>query len=132
MRVKSEKISEKCGRICPGIPSAATAAGHKKSEKCPLTDAGSNSSAAAKAHKTGISGLHEADIEGTDWSTSDDARRFACYEQATYHAPTRQTQSILNFEELDPRPVSNSYRARNDDDDLLEELDGRPGWSKYR
>jgi len=28
--------------------------------------------------------------------------------------------------------VSNSYRARNDDDDLLEELDGRPGWSKYR
>lgn len=89
-------------------------------------------SAAAKAHKAGISGLHEVDIEGTDWSASDDARRFACYEQATYHAPTRQTQSILNFEEIDPRPVSNSYRAKNDDDDLLEELDGRPGWSKYR
>lgn len=89
-------------------------------------------SAAAKAHKAGISGLHEADIEGSDWSTSDDARRFACYEQATYHAPTRQTQSILNFEELDPRPVSNGNRARHDDDDLLEELDGRPGWSKYR
>ncbi|MEE4652438.1 ImmA/IrrE family metallo-endopeptidase [Pseudomonas alliivorans] len=89
-------------------------------------------SAAAKAYKAGISGLLEVDIEGSDWSTSDDARRFACYEQATYHAPTRQTQSILNFEEMDPRPVSNSYRARNDDDDLLEELDGRPGWSKYR
>jgi hypothetical protein len=89
-------------------------------------------SAAAKAHKAGISGLHEADIEGSDWSTSDDARRFACYEQATYHAPTRQTQSILNFEELDPRPVSNVYRAKHDDEDLLEELDGRPGWSKYR
>ncbi|WP_082066413.1 ImmA/IrrE family metallo-endopeptidase [Pseudomonas oryzihabitans] len=89
-------------------------------------------SAAAKAHKAGKSGLHEVDIEGTDWSTSDDARRFTCYEQATYHAPTRQTQSILNFEEMDPRPVSSSYRARNDDDDLLEELDGRPGWSKYR
>ena len=89
-------------------------------------------SAAANAHKTGISGLHEADIEGADWSHSDDARRFACYEQATYHAPTRQTQSILNFEEFDPRPVSNGYRARHDDDDMLEELDGRPGWSKYR
>jgi len=89
-------------------------------------------SAAAKAHKAGISGLHEADIEGSDWSTSDDARRFACYEQATYHAPTRQTQSILNFEELDPRPVANGYRAKHDDEDLLEELDGRPGWSKYR
>lgn len=89
-------------------------------------------SAAANAYRAGISGLHEADIEGTDWSTSDDARRFACYEQATYHAPTRQTQSILNFEELDPRPVSNGYQARHDDDDMLEELDGRPGWSKYR
>lgn len=89
-------------------------------------------SAAAKAHKDGISGLQEADIEGTDWSSSDDAHRFACYEQATYHAPTRQTQSILNFEELDQRPVSNDYRANHDDDDLLEELDGRPSWSKYR
>lgn len=89
-------------------------------------------SAAANAYKAGISGLHEADIEGTDWSTSDDARRFACYEQATYHAPTRQTQSILNFEELDPRPLSNGYQAKHDDDDLLEELDGRPGWSRYR
>jgi hypothetical protein len=89
-------------------------------------------SAAATAHKAGISGLHEADIEGTDWSSSDDARRFACYEQATYHSPTRQTQSILNFEELDQRPVSNGYRANHDDDGLLEELDGRPGWSKYR
>lgn len=89
-------------------------------------------SAAAKAHKAEISGLHEADIEGTDWSTSDDARRFSCYEQATYHAPTKQTQSILNFEEVDQRPVSIGYRARHDDDDLLDELDGRPGWSKYR
>lgn len=89
-------------------------------------------SAAAKAYKAGISGLHEADIDGSDWSTSDDARRFACYEQATYHAPTRQTQSILNFEELDPRPVSSGYRAKHDDEDLLEELDGCPGWSKYR
>lgn len=89
-------------------------------------------SAAAKAHKTGISGLHEADIEGADWSHSDDARRFACYEQATYHLPTRQTQSILNFEELEQRPVSNGYRSNHDGEGLLEELDGRPGWSKYR
>jgi len=88
-------------------------------------------SAAAKAYKAGISGLHEADIGGTDWSSSDNARRFACYEQATYHVPTRQTQSILNFEELDQRPMSNGYRAKYDDDDLLEELDGRPDWSKY-
>lgn len=89
-------------------------------------------SAAAKAFKTGISGLHEADIEGTDWSNSDDARRFACYEQATYHAPTRQTQSILSFEEVVRRTVSSGYKANHDNDGLLDELDGYPGWSKPR
>jgi hypothetical protein len=91
------------------------------------------SSAAAKAFMSGASGFHEADSEGLDWSNSDDARRFACYEQATYHAPTKQTQSILIFEELEQRPVSSGYRhARDDRDDLLEELDGYPGWSKPR
>lgn len=90
-------------------------------------------SAAAKAFKAGISGLHEADSEGTDWSHSEDARRFTCFEQATYHAPTKQTQSILIFEELDERPVSTGYRnSRDDDDCLLDELDGFPGWSKPR
>lgn len=88
-------------------------------------------SAAAKAFKAGISGLHEADGDGIDWSRSDDARRFACYEQATYYAPAKQTQSILIFEELDQRPVSNGYR-NSPDDGLLEELDGYPGWSKPR
>lgn len=90
-------------------------------------------SAAAKAFKSGISGLHEADTEGLDWSNSDDARRFACYEQATYYAPAKQTQSILIFEELDQRPASNGYRSsRHEDDGLLDELDGYPGWSKPR
>ncbi|MCD7042534.1 ImmA/IrrE family metallo-endopeptidase [Pseudomonas sp. MAFF 311095] len=89
-------------------------------------------SAAAKAFRAGIGGLYEADTEGTDWSHSDDARRFACFEQATYHLPTKQTQSILIFDELDHSPVSSGYRAVHDDDGFLEELDGRPGWSKYR
>lgn len=90
-------------------------------------------SAAAKAFNSGISGLHEADSEGLDWSNSDDARRFACYEQAIYYAPAKQTQSILIFEEFDERPVSTGYRSSRDDDDgLLDELDGFPGWSKPR
>ncbi|HDQ4123537.1 MULTISPECIES: ImmA/IrrE family metallo-endopeptidase [Pseudomonas] len=90
-------------------------------------------SAAAKAFMSGASGFHEADAEGLDWSNSDDARRFACYEQTTYHAPTKQTQSILIFEELEQRPASSGNRRIQDDrDDLLEELDGYPGWSKPR
>lgn len=88
-------------------------------------------SAAAKAFNSGISGLHEADSEGADWSNSDDARRFACYEQSIYYAPAKQTQSILIFEELE-RPVLGGHRSNRDDDDLLEELDGYPGWSKPR
>ena len=91
------------------------------------------SSAASKAFKSDFSGVHEADTEGLDWSNSDDASRFACYEQATYHVPTKQTQSILIFEELEQRPVSSGYRsARDDRGDLLEEIDGYPGWSKPR
>lgn len=90
-------------------------------------------SAAAKAFKSGFSGLYEADTEGLDWSNSDDASRFACYEQATFHAPTKQTQSILIFEELEQRPASRGYRSVQDDrDGLLEEIDGYPGWSKPR
>ncbi|EZI23935.1 MULTISPECIES: ImmA/IrrE family metallo-endopeptidase [Pseudomonas] len=89
-------------------------------------------SAAAKALKSGVSGLHEADTEGLDWSNSDDARRFACYEQATYYAPTKQTQSIIIFDELEQRPASAGYRAADDNGGLLEELDGYPGWSKPR
>jgi len=89
-------------------------------------------SAAAKAFKSGISGLHEADSEGLDWSNSDDARRFSCYEQATYYAPTKQTQSILIFEKLDQRPVSTGFHTTRDEDGLLDELDGYPAWSKPR
>ncbi|MBT2374398.1 ImmA/IrrE family metallo-endopeptidase [Pseudomonas fluorescens] len=90
-------------------------------------------SAAAKALKSGLGGLFTAELEGLDWSSSDDARRFACYEEATYYAPAKQTQSILIFEELDPRQASSGYRtSRDDDDGLLDELDGYPGWSKPR
>lgn len=89
-------------------------------------------SAAFKAFNSGVSGLHEADSEGCDWSHSDDARRFACFEQATYYIPAKQTQSILIFEELDQRPASSGYRSSSDNDGLLEELDGYPGWSKPR
>jgi len=89
-------------------------------------------SAAAEALAEGIGGQYEVDGEGTDWSHSDDARRFACFEQATFFAPTRQTQSIIIFEELELRPASIGYHAPDDNDGLLEELDGHPGWSKPR
>ncbi len=90
-------------------------------------------SAAARAFKSGASSFHEADTECMDWSNSDDARRFACYEQATYHSPTKQTQSLLIFEELEQHQSSSSYRSSHDvSNDFLEEIDSYPGWSKPR
>ena len=88
-------------------------------------------SAAANALLAGAGGF-EADSEGTDWSHSDEARRFACYEQATFFAPTRQTQSIIIFDELEQRPASTGFHSSDDNDGLLEELDGLPGWSTPR
>jgi Zn-dependent peptidase ImmA (M78 family) len=90
-------------------------------------------SAAAEAIESDSSRLFTAELDGLDWSSSDEARRFVCFEEATYYAPAGQTQSILIFEEAEVRPASNGYRQpRSDDDDLLEELSGYPGWSKPR
>ncbi|MNZ69354.1 hypothetical protein D3C78_876500 [compost metagenome] len=90
-------------------------------------------SAAAEAIRADSSALFTAELDGLDWSSSDEARRFACYEEAVYYAPAGQTQSILIFEEVEPRSASTGYRqSRSDDDDLLEELSGYPGWSKPR
>lgn len=53
--------------------------------------------APAEALSEGVGDHYKSDGEGRDWSHSDDARRFACFEQATYFAPTRQTHSIIIF-----------------------------------
>ncbi|MGQ8844690.1 ImmA/IrrE family metallo-endopeptidase [Serratia sp. TSA_7] len=89
-------------------------------------------SAAAKAMGLASDRVITAELDGLDWSASENAIRFACYEEATYYAPKKQTQSIVLFEEI-VKPSSNAKRqSRSEDDDLLEELSGYPGWSKYR
>lgn len=90
-------------------------------------------SAAAEAIKAESDGIHIADLEATDWSSSDEAYRFACYEEATYYAAYNQTISLLTFEEVDVRQASVGYRTSNDEgNELLSELTGYPGWSKPR
>ncbi|MBJ8983583.1 ImmA/IrrE family metallo-endopeptidase [Citrobacter freundii] len=89
-------------------------------------------SAAAKAIGLASAQVMTADLDGLDWSASENASRFACFEEATYYAPKKQTQSIVLFEEIIKPSSGTKRKSHNEDDDLLEELSGYPGWSKYR
>ncbi|MDF1896684.1 ImmA/IrrE family metallo-endopeptidase [Rahnella contaminans] len=89
-------------------------------------------SAAAKAMELASGQVMTADLDGLDWSASENASRFVCYEEATYYALKKQTQSIVLFEEIVKTSSGTKRESRSEDDDLLEELSGYPGWSKYR
>lgn len=90
-------------------------------------------SAAASAIRANESRLFKSEIESIHWSNSDEAQRFVCFEEATYYAPKAQTQSLLSFEEVHAQRATNNYRKSfSDEDDLLEELSGYPGWSSPR
>lgn len=68
------------------------------------------------------------DLDASDWSTSDKALHYACYEEALFVPAWKQTHSLLTFE-----PVASSIRAteRVDDcDELLPELTGHLPWPK--
>ena len=98
--------------------------------KVPLPQA----SAACKAIQSGTNefDVFSSELDGNDWSNSDGAQRFVCFEEATYYAPTEQTQSFLVFEEVEVNSISNHHQKLDYDDELLEELSGYPGWSKPR
>lgn len=85
------------------------------------------SSAAAMAMQATES-FATRDLDASDWSTSDKALHYACYEEALFVPAWKQTHSLLTFE-----PVASSIRAteRGDDcDELLPELTGYLPWPK--
>ncbi|HBN8613191.1 ImmA/IrrE family metallo-endopeptidase [Pseudomonas aeruginosa] len=87
-------------------------------------------SAAAQAMKADSNETFTAELEGSDWSSSESAQRFACYEEATYYSPAKQTISVLTFEEFVVRPTSSERHQAHGDEDLLEELSGHLPWPK--
>lgn len=89
-------------------------------------------SAAAKAMSLVSDHVITAELDGLDWSASENAGRFACYEESSYYAPRKQTQSLLLFEEIVKPSIGSQRQSRSEDDERLEELSGYPGWSKYR
>ncbi len=91
-------------------------------------------SAAVQAMQLGTSEFEvfRSELDGHDWSNSDGAWRFVCFEEATKYVLTEQTQSFLIFEEVEVNSASRRYQQQDKDDELLEELSGYPGWSKPR
>lgn len=69
-----------------------------------------------------------AELEASDWSTSDAALSYACYEEALYVSTWDSTHSLLTFEQ-----VSKSDRTiavDGDEDELLPELTGYLSWKR--
>lgn len=73
--------------------------------------------------------FESADLDGSEWSTSDHADRFACYEEAVHLAEWRQTLSLLTFEEQSGS-FGHSNHQNSDEDELLPELTGHLPWPK--
>lgn len=84
-------------------------------------------SAAASAIRNGVA-TETADLDGSDWSSSDCASRFACYEEAIHLDEWGQTLSLLTFEEVAGSP--SGPNSASDEDELLPELTGYLPWPK--
>lgn len=86
-----------------------------------------SSSAASKAMQA-AAGFATQDLDASDWSASDKALHYVCYEEALFVFAWKQTHSLLTFE-----PVASSIRnsdATDDSYELLPELTGYLPWPK--
>lgn len=69
-----------------------------------------------------------AELDASDWSASDAALSYACYEEALYAPTWDETHSLLTFEQ-----VSKSDRrivVDSDEDELLPEMTGHLSWNR--
>lgn len=72
--------------------------------------------------------LETADLDASDWSSSDAADNFGCYEEAFHMPKWGQTLSLLTFEAVGSLPSSNTRWS--EEDELLPELTGQLPWPK--
>lgn len=87
----------------------------------PLTSAASKAMQAAEGFAT-------QDLDASDWSTSDKAHHYACYEEALFLPAWKQTHSLLTFELVSAS--SRATEAGDESNDLLPELTGYLPWPK--
>jgi len=86
------------------------------------------SSAADSVLRNG-NNVASVDCDGTVWSASQAATRFACYEEAILLGQWGQTLSLLTLEAIDPSGQL-PYSSTTGDDELLPELTGELPWPK--
>jgi Zn-dependent peptidase ImmA (M78 family) len=84
-----------------------------------------SAAALALAHNRSI---ETAELDASDWSSSDAAEQFVCYEEALHLQSWKQTLSLLTFERVTRTEGASSQFE--DEDDLLPELSGYPSWPK--
>lgn len=86
-----------------------------------------SSSAAAIALTSGVA-THTAELDASDWSSSDAALRYGCFEEALFVESWKQTHSLLTFEKA--VITQNTVSAEREEDELLPELTGHLSWRK--
>ena len=72
--------------------------------------------------------LETAELDATDWSLSDTADNFGCYEETFHMTKWGQTLSLLTFEAV--RSMTSTNAHYSEEDELLPELTGHLPWPK--
>lgn len=68
-----------------------------------------------------------AELDASDWSASDAALAYACYEEALFAPAWDQTHSLLTFEQVSR--LDRSVVVDGDEDELLPEITGHLNWN---
>ena len=68
-----------------------------------------------------------AELDASDWSTSDAALAYTCFEEALYVSTWGETHSLLTFEQVSK--LDRSVVIDGDEDDLLPEITGHLSWN---
>lgn len=111
------------GKVHHVIPSAALRAAYVFIDYGLLP----STSAAALAISSQVT-RNTAEMDASDWSNSDAAIDYGCYEEALHLGAWEQTHSLLTFERITRSQAAST--APTDEDELLPELSGRLSWEK--
>lgn len=84
-----------------------------------------SAAAIALANSTSIESV---ELDGSDWSSSDAATQFTCYEEALHFPAWKQTLSLLTFEQASAE--LGAHQGEMEGDELLPELTGQLPWPK--
>lgn len=86
-------------------------------------------SAAQQAKDKGCA-IAITDLDGADWSQSDNASNYDCHEEAFYIDGYDQGYSLITFEKFGSTTRTETEQDTDEDDERLSPLTGHLGWDK--